>query len=144
MSATLRSQIEGYTCLLIFRKISILPAIIWVSPFIYIQEKFPAFLFFHLHKWIFFICVGEKTGRLEIFLKIINGEAQITAGRVENFLKINKQVYPSIWDLRVYRGSGLYKLSVDKCKLQNKRFNQRGVSRRQLQLLFAKVQQKSA
>ena len=33
--------------------------------------------------------------------KLINGEAQITAGRMENFLKINKRVYPSIWDLRV-------------------------------------------
>ena len=27
-----------------------------------------------------FICVGEKTKRLEIFLNLINGEAQITAG----------------------------------------------------------------
>ena len=33
--------------------------------------------------------------------ELINGEAQITAGRVENFLKINKRVYPFIWDLRV-------------------------------------------
>ena len=32
---------------------------------------------------------------------LINGETQITAGRMENFLKINKRVYPSIWDLRV-------------------------------------------
>ena len=32
---------------------------------------------------------------------LINGEAQITAGRIKNFLKINKRVYPSIWDLRV-------------------------------------------
>ena len=32
---------------------------------------------------------------------LINGEAQITAGRMEHFLKINKRVYPSIWDLRV-------------------------------------------
>ena len=43
-----------------------------------------------------FICVGKKTKRLEIFFNLINGEAQITAGRMENFLKINKQVYPSI------------------------------------------------
>ena len=34
-------------------------------------------------------------------MKINKGEAQITAGKVENFLKINKRVYPSIWDLRV-------------------------------------------
>ena len=26
---------------------------------------------------------------------------RVTAGRMENFLKINKRVYPSIWDLRV-------------------------------------------
>ena len=46
-----------------------------------------------------FICVGEKAGRLEIFLKIINGETQITAGRMENFLKINKRAYLFIRDL---------------------------------------------
>ena len=45
-----------------------------------------------------FIYVGEKTKRLEIFLNIIiNGEAQITVGRMENFLKSNKRVYPSIY-----------------------------------------------
>ena len=37
---TLRSQIEGYTLLLIFRKFSSLPAVIWVSPFIKFQENF--------------------------------------------------------------------------------------------------------
>jgi hypothetical protein len=43
---------------------------------------------------IFF--VGEKTKGLEIFLIIIDREAQITACRMENFLKINNWVYPSI------------------------------------------------
>ena len=43
---THRSQIEGYTRLLIFRKLSILPAVIWASPFINIQEKFQPFCFF--------------------------------------------------------------------------------------------------
>ena len=43
---TLRSQIEGYTRLLIFRKFSILPAVIWASPFIDIQENFQLFCFF--------------------------------------------------------------------------------------------------
>ena len=37
---TLRSQIEGYTRLLIFRKFSTLPAVIWASPFINFQENF--------------------------------------------------------------------------------------------------------
>ena len=36
---TLRSQIEGYTRLLIFRKFSTLPAVIWASPFIIFQEN---------------------------------------------------------------------------------------------------------
>ena len=43
----------------------------------------------------------KKQGGWIFSWKLINGEAQITAGRVENFLKINKRVYPSIWDLRV-------------------------------------------
>ena len=43
---TLRSQIEGYTLLLIFRKFSILPAVIWASPFINIQENFQYFCLF--------------------------------------------------------------------------------------------------
>ena len=43
---TLRSQIEGYTRLLIFRKFSILSAVIWASPFINIQESFQPFCFF--------------------------------------------------------------------------------------------------
>ena len=38
--STLRSQIEGYTRLLIFRKFSTLPAVIWASPFINFQENF--------------------------------------------------------------------------------------------------------
>ena len=42
---TLKSQIEGYTRLLIFRKFSILPAVIWASPFINIQENFQPFCF---------------------------------------------------------------------------------------------------
>ena len=37
---TLRSQIEGYTRLLIFRKFSTLPAVIWASQFINFQENF--------------------------------------------------------------------------------------------------------
>ena len=43
----------------------------------------------------------KKQGGRKFSWKSINGEAQITAGRVEKFLKINKRVYPSIWDLRV-------------------------------------------
>ena len=39
-----------------------------------------------------FICVGEKTRSLEILLNSTNREAQKTAGRMENFLKINKWV----------------------------------------------------
>ena len=37
---TLRSQIEGYTSLLIFRKCSTLPAVIRASPLIKFEEKF--------------------------------------------------------------------------------------------------------
>ena len=48
LTITLRSQIEGYTCLLIFRNISILPAVIWAYPFINLLRKFPASLFLHL------------------------------------------------------------------------------------------------
>ena len=44
--STLRSQIEGYTRLLIFRKFSILPAVIRASPFIIIQKKFQPFCYF--------------------------------------------------------------------------------------------------
>ena len=40
LKSTLRSQIEGYTRLLIFRKFSTLPAVIWASPFINFQENF--------------------------------------------------------------------------------------------------------
>ena len=43
----------------------------------------------------------KKQGGWKFSWKLINGQAQITAGRVENFLKINKRVYSSIWDLRV-------------------------------------------
>ena len=43
---TLRSQIEEYTRLLISRKFSTLPAVIWASPFINIQENFQRFCFF--------------------------------------------------------------------------------------------------
>ena len=42
---TLRSQIEGYTRLLIFRKFYILPAVIWVSLFLNIQINFSLFVF---------------------------------------------------------------------------------------------------
>jgi hypothetical protein len=38
----------------------------------------------------------KKQGGWKFSYKLINGEAQITAGRVENFLKINKREYPSI------------------------------------------------
>ena len=43
---TLRSQIEGYTRLLIFRKFSTLPAVIWASPLINFQENFQPSCFF--------------------------------------------------------------------------------------------------
>ena len=48
-----------------------------------------------------FICVSEKTKGWKFSLILINGEAQIIGGGMENFLKINKQVYPSIRDLRI-------------------------------------------
>ena len=44
--STLRSQIEEYTCLLILRKFSTLPAGIWASLFINIQENFQPPWFF--------------------------------------------------------------------------------------------------
>ena len=44
--STLSSLIEVYTRLLIFRKFSILPAVIWASPFIDIQENFQTLSFF--------------------------------------------------------------------------------------------------
>ena len=43
---TLRSQIEGYTRLLIFKKFSPLPAVIWASPFINFQDNFQPPCFF--------------------------------------------------------------------------------------------------
>ena len=43
-----------------------------------------------------FICAGEKTKGWKFSCIIINMEAEITAGRIENFLKIDKLVYPSI------------------------------------------------
>ena len=43
---TLRSQIEGYTRLLIFRKFSTLPAVIWAYSFLDIQENFQPLCFF--------------------------------------------------------------------------------------------------
>ena len=52
---TLKSQIEGYTHLLIFRKFSILHAVIWTSPFIDIQENFQPFCFFTYTNEIFSI-----------------------------------------------------------------------------------------
>ena len=45
-SSTLRSQIEGYTRLLIFRKFSTLPAVIWASPLINFLENFQPSCFF--------------------------------------------------------------------------------------------------
>ena len=38
----------------------------------------------------------KKQGGLKFLRKLINEQAQIIAGSMENFLKINKQVYPSI------------------------------------------------
>jgi hypothetical protein len=46
VATTLRSQIEGYTRLLIIRKFSTLPAVIWASPFINFQENFQPPCFF--------------------------------------------------------------------------------------------------
>ena len=45
-SDTLRSQIEGHTRLLIFKKFSPLPDVIWASPFINFQENFQSPCFF--------------------------------------------------------------------------------------------------
>ena len=50
---TLRSQIEGYTCLLIIRKFSILPAVIWAYPFINFQENFQPPCFFNYTNELF-------------------------------------------------------------------------------------------
>ena len=50
---TLRSQIEGYTRLLVCRKFSILPAVIWAYPFINFQENFPLPCFFTYKNKIF-------------------------------------------------------------------------------------------
>ena len=43
---TVKSQIEGHTHLLIFRKFSTLPAVIWAYPFINFQENFKPPCFF--------------------------------------------------------------------------------------------------
>ena len=43
----------------------------------------------------------KNQGGWKFSWKLINGDAQKTAGKVENFLNNNKRVYPSIWDLRV-------------------------------------------
>ena len=45
-SSFLVSPIEGYTRLLIFRKFSTLPTVIWASPFINFQENFQPPCFF--------------------------------------------------------------------------------------------------
>ena len=50
---TLKSQIEGYTHLLIFRKFSILPTVIWAYPFINFQENFQPPCFFTYTNEIF-------------------------------------------------------------------------------------------
>jgi hypothetical protein len=47
---TIRSQIEGYTRLLIFRKFSTLPAVTWASPFINFQENVQTSCFFSYKK----------------------------------------------------------------------------------------------
>ena len=44
--STLKSQIEGYTRLFIFRKFSILPAVTWAYPLINFQENFQPPCFF--------------------------------------------------------------------------------------------------
>ena len=43
---TLRSQTEGYTQLLFFKKFSVLPTVIWAYPFINFQEIFQPPCFF--------------------------------------------------------------------------------------------------
>ena len=43
----------------------------------------------------------KKQGGSQFSWKLINGEAQITASRVENFLKINKRVYSSVPNRRI-------------------------------------------
>ena len=53
--SSLRSQIEGYNHLLIFRNFSILPSVIWASPFTKIQENFLPFCFFTYTSEIFSI-----------------------------------------------------------------------------------------
>ena len=53
--STLRSQIEGYTRLFIFKKISPLPAVILASPFINFQENFQLLCFFTYTNEIFSI-----------------------------------------------------------------------------------------
>ena len=45
-SVTLTSQIDGYTRLLIFRKFSTLPDVIWASQFINFQDNFQPPCFF--------------------------------------------------------------------------------------------------
>ena len=57
----LRSQIEGYTRLLIFRKFSILLAVIWAFPFIDIQENFQLFCFFTYTNEKFYILTAVIT-----------------------------------------------------------------------------------
>ena len=52
---TLRSQIEGYTRLLIFKKFSIPPAVIWAYLFINFQENYePPYTFTYTND-IFFL-----------------------------------------------------------------------------------------
>ena len=63
-----RSQIEGYSRLSIFRKFSILPAVIWASPFIKGQIKLKARLARHrffqkTNKGICFVCRAEQKSK---------------------------------------------------------------------------------
>ena len=47
------------------------------------------------------LALGKKQGGWKFSWKLINRQTQITAGKMENFLKINKQAYSFIRDLRV-------------------------------------------
>ena len=68
---TLRSQTEGYTQLLFFKKFSVLPTVIWAYPFINFQEIFQPPCFFTYTIEIFstlptFITMLEPTSLLNL------------------------------------------------------------------------------
>ena len=77
--STLRSQIEGYTRLLIFRKFSTLPAVIWASPFINFQENF--------QPPCFFTYTNEKNSTLPVVIRAYPLSFQKkTQPNIRNFL----------------------------------------------------------